>query len=96
MADQTAKPDDSPAYQLEKPTVATARAALQGYYGPHCDDLWHTLLARAGIRTEAEESDPTAFGRLVSAMQVSEPMARLCARGLAVRGAAYERLVARR
>ncbi|GAA2850862.1 hypothetical protein Acy02nite_34220 [Actinoplanes cyaneus] len=95
MAERNVRSEVSSAdngYELQMPTLATARAALTGFYGPHAEDIWRTLLFSAGLT--GEETDRTAFGRLISAMQVAEPMTRLCARGLAVRAAAYERLVA--
>ena len=81
-------------YELQRPTLATARAALQGYYGPHSEGVWRTLLFAAGLT--GDETESWAFGRLISSMQVAEPMTRLCARGLAVRAAAYERLADRK
>ncbi|MEU4621998.1 hypothetical protein AB0G04_18745 [Actinoplanes sp. NPDC023801] len=78
-------------YDLERPTLATARAALEGFYGPHTEDVWRTLLSRSGLT--GDEGEPWALGRLISAMQGSDPITRLCARGLAVRAAVYERLV---
>lgn len=81
------------AYDLEMPTLATARAALTSYYGPHADDVWQTLLFSSGLT--GQETDGAAFSRLISCMQVAAPMTRLCARSLTVRAAAYERLVKR-
>jgi hypothetical protein len=81
----------SAGHDLERPTLATARAALEGFYGPHIEDIWRTLLARCGLT--GDEGEPWAFGRLVSAMQSGEPITRLCARDLAVRAAVYQRLV---
>lgn len=95
MAENRAEPDVSPAgpaYRMEQPTLATARAALEGFYGPHAGDVWRTLLFSSGLT--GNESDPTSLGRLISSMQAGEPMTRLCARSLAVRAAAYQRLVA--
>jgi hypothetical protein len=94
MAQQDVRPDVSPpdpVYELQVPTLATAREALNGFYGPHSEAVWRTLLFASGLT--GEETDRGALGRLISAMQVAEPMTRLCARGLAVRAAAYERLV---
>ncbi|WP_433788638.1 hypothetical protein [Actinoplanes sp. CA-252034] len=94
MAQQNARPGVSPpdaVYELQMPTLATARAALNGFYGPHSEDVWRTLLFASGLT--GQETDAAAFRRLISAMQVAEPMTRLCARGLTVRAAAYERLV---
>src|SRR5689334_6918732 len=96
MTERNVKSDVStpdPGYDLEMPTLATARTALKGFYGPHSEDVWRTLLFISGLT--GEETDSTAFGRLISSMQTAEPMTRLCARGLAVRAAAYERLVPR-
>ena len=72
----------------------TARAALEGFFGPHTDDLWRTLLFDSGLT--GEETDSRALRRLISTMQVAHPIARLCARSLAVRVAVYDRLVDRR
>ncbi|BAL88136.1 hypothetical protein AMIS_29160 [Actinoplanes missouriensis 431] len=96
MADRNARPGSSAptaAYELEKPSLATARAALQGYFGPHTEDLWLTLLFDAGLT--GDETSLRAVSRLIATMQVSHPIARLCARSLAVRVAVYERLVAK-
>ncbi|MFC7529284.1 hypothetical protein [Actinoplanes sp. GCM10030250] len=96
MPENNPRPDvSSPgaAYEIEMPTLATARAALTGFYGPHADDVWRTLLFTCGLT--GEETDRGSFSRLISSMQVAQPMTRLCARSLAVRAAAYERLVER-
>ncbi|MEU8238391.1 hypothetical protein AB0C07_09110 [Actinoplanes missouriensis] len=97
MADRNARPESSApkaAYELEEPTLATARAALQGYFGPHTEDLWLTLLFDAGLT--GDETGSRAVNRLIATMQASHPIARLCARSLAVRVAVYDRLVAKR
>lgn len=97
MAEENARPDDRPAaptYELERPTLASARAALEGFYGPHTADIWRTLLFSSGLT--GDESDPASLGRLIASMQVGEPLTRLCARSLTVRAAAHERLVAGR
>ncbi|MEV4279990.1 hypothetical protein [Actinoplanes xinjiangensis] len=80
-------------YDLDRPTLATARAALEGFYGPHTEDIWRTLLSHSGLT--GDEGEPWALGRLISTMQTGDPITRLCARGLAVRAAVYERLVQR-
>ncbi|MEU4563687.1 hypothetical protein AB0F72_35375 [Actinoplanes sp. NPDC023936] len=92
MADRNVNPQPSaPAYELEEPTLATARAALEGFFGQHTQDLWLTLLFDAGLT--GAETDPKALHRLIAVMQVSHPIARLCARSLAVRVAVHDRLV---
>ena len=96
MAEQNARPGVSlpgAAYELQRPTLATARAALQGFYGPHSEDVWRTLLFSSGLT--GDETDHAAFGRLITAMQAAAPLTRLCARGLSVRASVYERLVER-
>ncbi|MFI1996961.1 hypothetical protein [Actinoplanes sp. NPDC020271] len=80
-----------PSHSLTRPTLETARVALQGFYGPHADDTWRTLLFRAGLH--GDETDPAALHRLLGTMQVAEPLIQLCGRGVALRLAAYERLV---
>ncbi|WP_229068258.1 hypothetical protein [Actinoplanes sp. DH11] len=79
-------------YELQEPTLATARTALEGFFGAHTDDLWLTLLFDAGLT--GEETGTKALHRLIAVMQVGHPIARLCARSLAVRVAVYDRLVA--
>lgn len=94
MADRNVSPDPAvpqPTYELAEPTLATARAALEGFFGTRTEDLWLTLLFDAGLT--GEETDIKALRRLISVMQVAHPIARLCARGLAVRVAVYDRLV---
>ena len=97
MADRNEGPksfEPEAAHELQQPTLATARAALEGFFGPHTDDLWRTLLFDSGLT--GEETDSRALRRLISTMQVAHPIARLCARSLAVRVAVYDRLVDRR
>ena len=77
-------------HPLDAPTLALAHDALKGLYGPHTEDVWRTLLFNAGLT--GAETDVKSFGRLVAAMQQSDPVTRLCARGLALRSAAYTRL----
>ncbi|MEV4283169.1 hypothetical protein [Actinoplanes xinjiangensis] len=80
------------AYQLAQPTLDDAYTALRGLYGPHSNDIWHTLLARAGLT--GQENDLDSFDRLVSFMHGAEPMTRLCGRSLAVRSSTYRQLAA--
>ncbi|WP_328474509.1 hypothetical protein OHA21_15365 [Actinoplanes sp. NBC_00393] len=80
----------TPSYQLERPTLATARAALRSFYGPHTDDVWRTLIFSAGL--SGDETDPASLRRLLAAMQGAAPLIQLCGRGLAIRLAAHERL----
>ena len=94
MADPNVGPEPSVAvatYELQEPTLATARAALEGFFGPHTEDLWLTLLFDAGLT--GQETGHKALHRLIAVMQVGHPIARLCARSLSVRVAVYERLV---
>ena len=84
--------DSTGAYQLAQPTVADAHTALRQLYGPHSADIWHTLLARAGLT--GQETDFVSFERLVSFMHGAEPVIRLCGRSLAIRAAAYRSLAA--
>jgi hypothetical protein len=87
--------DDGPAtasHPVERPTLKTARTALERLYGPHIDDVWRTLLFRAGLT--GNETDRNSFDHLVSCMATAEPITRLCARSLAVRAATYARLTA--
>ena len=78
-------------HELAEPTLATARTALEGFFGPHTEDLWLTLLFDAGLT--GQETGHKALHRLIAVMQVGHPIARLCARSLSVRVAVYERLV---
>ncbi|MEV4281879.1 hypothetical protein [Actinoplanes xinjiangensis] len=80
------------AYQLVQPTLDDARTALRGLYGPHSNDIWCTLLARAGLT--GQENDLDSFDRLVSFMRDAEPITQLCGRSLAVRSATYRQLAA--
>ena len=80
------------AYQLAQPTLDDAHTALRRLYGPHSSDIWRTLLTRAQLT--GQERDLNSFDRLVSFMQVAEPITQLCGRGLAVRGATYRHLAA--
>ena len=84
--------DDTGAYQLAQPTLDEARTALRRLYGPHSDDIWSTLLARAGLT--GQETDLVSFDRLVSFMHSAEPITRLCGRSLAIRATAYRHLAA--
>ena len=79
-------------YELEQPTLAEARAALQRLYGPHTGDIWQNLLARTGLL--GTETDPVSFDRLVTAMNSADPITRLCGRSLGIRAAAHRRLAA--
>jgi hypothetical protein len=82
--------DDGTSYPVEQPTLETARTALARLYGPHIDDVWRTLLFRAGLT--GDETDLNSFDHLVSCMATAEPITRLCARSLAVRSATFARL----
>ncbi|GAA2712730.1 hypothetical protein [Actinoplanes palleronii] len=84
--------DSTGAHQLTQPTLDDALAALRRLYGPHCDDLWRTLLARTGLT--GQETDLLSFERLVNTMHGAQPIAQMCGRGLAVRAAAYRHLAA--
>lgn len=77
-------------YQLARPTMPDAYAALHGLYGPHTEDIWRNLLFGAGLT--GGETDPSALDRLLAVMQQAEPITRLCARGLQVRVTAYQQL----
>lgn len=77
-------------YDLEQPTLAEARAALERLYGPHTGDIWQSLLARTGL--QGTETDPVSFDRLVNCMNTAEPITRLCGRSLGIRAAAHRRL----
>jgi hypothetical protein len=76
--------------QLEKPTLADARTALERLYGPHLNDIWASLLLRAGLT--GEENDLNSFHRLVTCMCAGEPITRICGRSLEIRAATYHRL----
>ncbi|GIF01385.1 hypothetical protein [Paractinoplanes rishiriensis] len=78
--------------QLEKPTLADARTALERLYGPHLNDVWASLLVRAGLT--GEENDLNSFHRLVTCMCAGEPITRICGRSLEIRAATYSRLTA--
>jgi hypothetical protein len=80
------------AYQLAQPTLDDAYTALRGLYGPHSNDIWRTLLARAGLT--GQEKDLDSFDRLVSFMHGAEPITQLCGRSLAIRSASYRHLAA--
>jgi hypothetical protein len=77
---------------VEKPTLADARLALERLYGPHLEDIWVTLLTRAGLT--GTETDLVSFDRLVNVMTGSDPVTRMCGRGLQIRSATYSRLSA--
>jgi hypothetical protein len=79
-------------HPLERPTLAEAHAALQRLYGPHVEDVWTSLLARAGLT--GHEDDTTSFDRLVNGMCTAEPITRLCGRSLQMRATVYDRLSA--
>lgn len=79
-------------YDLDQPTLETARAALGRLYGPHATDVWRTLLFSAGLA--GDETDLDSFERLVACMSAAEPITRLCGRSLAVRSGTYKRLSA--
>ena len=83
---------DDAARGLAKPTLADARTALGRLYGPHADDVWASLLRRAGLT--GEETDLNSFDRLVSCMCSGEPITRICGRSLQLRSATYARLSA--
>lgn len=82
------------AYQMAQPTIEDAHTALRGLYGPHSNDIWCTLLTRAGLT--GQEKDLNSFDRLVSFMHGAEPLTRLCGRSLAVRSATYRQLAVAR
>lgn len=84
MSVDTAAPAAS---QVDPPTLADARTALERIYGPHTENVWLTLLHHANL--SGSETDTWAIDRLLSVMIVGDPMARLCARGLEVRVATH-------
>ena len=79
-------------HPLEAPTLASAYEALEKMYGPHTGDIWRTLLFSSGLT--GEETDVGSLSRLIASMLAAQPVTALCARGLALRAAAYQRLSA--
>ena len=76
-------------YDLRRPDLAEARAALKRLYGDE-EPLWTRLLADAGLR--GTETDNDSLRRLLAAMCDADPVTALCARGLTIRLATYEHL----
>jgi hypothetical protein len=79
-------------HQLERPTLEDARTALERLYGPHLNDVWSSLLSRAGLN--GGEADNNSFDRLVLCMCQGEAITRICGRSLQIRAAAFTRLSA--
>lgn len=90
MTPATSDTEPTGAYRLAQPTLDDARAAVHSLYGPHTDDIWQTLLFRAGLT--GTETSPAALERLLGVMHTAEPIIRLCARGLDIRLSAYRSL----
>ncbi|MFI5497187.1 hypothetical protein [Actinoplanes sp. NPDC051859] len=85
-------PDPAQAYRLQRPDIAEARTALRQLYGHRTDDLWRTLLTRAGL--SGYETDEASLTRLLTAMTDTDPVMALCARSLTIRMNAHTHLTA--
>lgn len=84
--------DPSGAYRLQRPDLAEARTALRQLYGHRTDELWRTLLVRAGL--SGHETDDASLTRLLTAMTDTDPVMALCARSLTIRVNAHAHLTA--
>ena len=88
----TAPATTSEAYQLRRPDLQEARAAVQRLYAHQSDTIWPALLARAGLT--GTETDDVSLHRLLAAMTQTDPVMALCARSLIIRANAYTYLAA--
>lgn len=79
-------------YHMPRPDLAEAKAAMHRLYGYRADDMWQTLLGKAGL--SGHESDPAAVERMAETMMATDPVMALCGRSLVIRYKTYEYLLA--
>jgi hypothetical protein len=79
-------------YQMRRPDMAEAKAAVGRLYGHTSDDVWRSLLTRTGLT--GRETDPAAIQRLAQAMLADDSVLSLCGRSLLIRINGYEFLLA--
>ncbi|MGI5241935.1 hypothetical protein [Dactylosporangium sp. CA-139066] len=79
-------------YEMARPDLGEARAALHRLYGARTDQLWDDLLRAAQLT--GRETEPAALERLVAAMLAADPVTALCGRSLAIRASTFVRLSA--
>jgi hypothetical protein len=79
-------------YHMSRPDLAEAKDAVRRLYGYRADDMWQTLLGKAGL--SGHESDPAAVERMAETMIAADPVLALCGRSLVIRYKTYEYLLA--
>jgi hypothetical protein len=75
-------------YGLPRPDLDEAHMALAEIYAEVTDQIWHQLLAEAGLT--GRETDPDALDKVLEAMKTADPITQLCGRSLAIRLASFD------
>jgi hypothetical protein len=80
-----------PAYGLQRPDLAEARAAIERVYGAAAATVWADVVRRAGLDGTTRGDDD--LERVIDAMRRSDdPVIHLCAQALSIRHASYRHL----
>jgi hypothetical protein len=82
--------DGGASYDLPRPDLTETREAIHQLYGPNGPQMWHTVIARAGLT--GTETDPGSLDRLLTAMVEHDPVTALCAHGIRLRIETHTRL----